>query len=143
MILPLINLRPAERGPQSAKAFSLLEVMIAVAIFFMAVFSILELTSRNLRAARGLGRVHVDASSLAADLILTNKLEEGTSSGNFGDLYPGYTWDREIYLVSTNGLFQVDFTVFWAIEKRPMESKMSILLYRPDSQTSLRRVGIR
>jgi type II secretion system protein I len=119
---------------RAAFGFSLLEVMIAMAIFFMAIFSILHLVSQNLRAARRLRQVHVDATSLAADLTLTNRLEEGVVSGDFGDQYPGYSWTRETYEVSTNGLFQVDFTVHWEIEKRPLESKMSILLYRPDSQ---------
>ena len=116
-----------------SQAFSLLEVMIAIGIFFVAVFSILELTSRSLKQARALQQMNVDVGSLAAELSLTNKLEEGSATGDFGDAYPNYTWSRETFQITTNGLFQVDFTVYWALDRRPLESKMSIWLYRPES----------
>jgi type II secretory pathway component PulJ len=58
-------------------AFTLLEVMIAVAIFFMATFSILALMSRCLSQARSLQPMQVDANMVVAELSLTNKLEEG------------------------------------------------------------------
>ena len=115
------------------EAFALLEVMIALGILIVALFSILELTSRTLRAARSLQKVNVDASSLASELSLTNRLELGTTSGDFGGMYPGYSWTRDISLFASNGLFQVDFTVYWAVQRPPIESHMSILLYRPDS----------
>ena len=110
-----------------------MEVMIALTIFFMAIFTILQLTSQNLHNARILQRLPPDLNSLAAELSLTNNLVEGEESGDFGDLYPDFRWRRETYLYGTNGLFQVDFTVFWSIDSRPKESRMSILLYRPDS----------
>src|SRR5206468_9215113 len=84
-------------------AFTLLEVMIALTIFFLAIFTILGSVSRSLGAARSLQQKFPDISALVADLMLTNKLEEGTIEGDFGDLYPGYTWRRETYLKATNG----------------------------------------
>src|SRR5258708_3819044 len=92
-------------------AFTLLEVMIAMGIFFMAIFAILALVSTNLRNARLLQKPSVDASMLIAELSQTNKLVEGIETGDFGDVYPGYRWTREINQVKTNGLFQVDFVV--------------------------------
>lgn len=58
-------------------AFTLLEVMIAVAIFFMATFAILNLVGSSVRAARSLEPFSLDASSVVAELSLTNRLEEG------------------------------------------------------------------
>ena len=116
-----------------ARAFTLMEVMIAISLFCIAIFAILDLTSRSLRAARGLQHTLVDAGSLAAELSLTNKLEEGSESGDFGDLYPNCSWNRTITLISTNGLFQVDFVVNQGVESRVVQSQMSIILYRPDS----------
>jgi hypothetical protein len=110
-----------------------MEVMIALAIFFVAIFSILELVSQNLRAARLLQKPRVDIGSLAAELSLTNRLEEGSASGDFGELYPKCSWSRDIVQVSTNGLFQVDFTVVDMSVGQPVESRLSIWLYRPES----------
>ena len=125
-------------------AFTLLEVVIALAIFFIAVFAILDLTSQCLRSARSLRNTTVTATSLAAELCMTNRLEEGFESGDFGDLYPGHTWARDIYLAPlspTNGLYQVDFVVFNnSGRKSQVESKMTILLYRPETG-NVRRAG--
>jgi prepilin-type N-terminal cleavage/methylation domain-containing protein len=137
----------APRIPHSGRctprsAFTLIEVAVASAILAMTLFAVLMICSQGLRTARALQQTHIDASSLAAWLSITNRLEEGSDSGNFndllGDAYPNATWQREITQVGTNGLFRVDFRVFYAIEKKPLESELSILLYRPDS---IRRLG--
>ena len=107
--------------------------MIAGGILFMCLFAILELVANSLRNARALQRLPVDTGMLAAELSLTNRLEEGSDSGDFGDLYRDYQWRRRIYEVDTNGLFEVDFTVIHHTDSQPVESHMSILLYRPDS----------
>jgi hypothetical protein len=119
------------------KAFSLLEVMIASALFFMAVFAILGLVSSSLNNLRRLQRPLVDASVLASELSLTNKLTEGKESGNLGDLlgkdYNGYRWTSVIQEVQTNKLFQVDFVVQNATGDRSVVSQISLLLFRPQS----------
>jgi len=110
----------------------LVEVMVALGVFFMAMFTILGLVSNSLRNARALQRKTVDAGMVAAELSLTNKLVEGLETGDFGDIYPEFEWTRDIYEVQTNGLFQVDMIV----QRRAggaVESKMSILLFRPES----------
>lgn len=116
-------------------AFTLLEVMIALAIFFMCVFSILQLVSTNLKHVQRLQRPAVDIGSLASELSLTNRLEEGGESGNFGALYPGVSWTRNITMVATNGLFQVDFFVTdsTVAGRVGAQTTLSIFLYRPDS----------
>src|SRR5271154_5004825 len=74
--------------------FTILEVMIAVAVFFIGTFAILALVSQSLDNARRLQRPLVDAGMLASQLSLTNQLVEGTESGDAGDLlgdnYKGY-----------------------------------------------------
>jgi type II secretory pathway pseudopilin PulG len=122
------------------QAFTLLEIMIAITIFFIAIFTILALTSRSIEAARGLRQTTADVGSLAADLSLTNRLEEGVESGDFGELYPDYSWSRSIYEVSTNGLFQVDYWVYVS-GSGTADPTLSILLYRPESATAGGRVG--
>lgn len=127
------------RRTRSRTAFTLVEVMIALGIFFMAMFAILGLVATSLRSARALQRQPVDAGMVAAEISLTNKLTEGLETGDFGDVHRGYEWSRDIYEVGTNGLFQVDMIV----QRRSdgaVESKLSILLFRPESpQGSLSR----
>jgi hypothetical protein len=114
-------------------AFSLLEVMIAGGIFFMAIFAILALISNVLRNARSLRRVELDAGMVAAQISITNKLSEGTQSGDFGNQYPGYSWEADEYEVGTNGLWQVDIVVHRSGLQKPADV-MSVWLFRPDSQ---------
>jgi hypothetical protein len=132
---------PATAKHLFARAFSLLEVIVASAIFFLAMFSILSLTAGNIRAARLIQRVPVDAAMLAAELSVTNRLEEGIETGDFGDLYPGYSWSRETYQVATNGLFRVDFMVRGSQEAKNYEYSMSILMFHPDSAVTSQGLG--
>jgi hypothetical protein len=117
-------------------AFTLLEVMIAVSIFFMATFAILALTSRTLAQARGLAPMQVDAASVAAELSLTNKLEEGSIPAeiiqHFEHMYPNYTCGGTIVEVGTNGLFAVDLEVGGlSAGKHVIRSSTRIYLWRP------------
>jgi Tfp pilus assembly protein PilV len=124
----------------TARAFTLIEVMIALLIFFMAVFTILGLLSNTLRNARALQRKNVDAGMVAAQLSLTNRISEQLEEGDFEDAYPDHRWTSDSYEAATNGLFQVDILVQRQGGNNAIESKMSILLFRPESpQGSLSR----
>jgi len=81
---------------RSRAGFSLLEVMIASGIFFMCVFTILAMVSSLLRNARSLRRIELDAGMVAAQLCKTNRLFEGTESGDFGDLYQAIPGRRKL-----------------------------------------------
>lgn len=126
-------------------AFSLLEVMIAMALFFMAVFAILNLTSQSLAAARHLQTSHVDVGGLAAIMSLTNRVEEGPIPKEivtqFQDLNPGYSCDGTISEAGSNGLFRVDFEVVGLQGKKVVGSTLSILLFRPESSSSRTKLG--
>ena len=116
---------------RSTKAFSLLEVMLAMGIFFMALFAILAIVSRNLKAARALNQMGPTTGMVAAEMSMTNKLYEGTESGDFGELYPDHSWVRDIVLV-TNGFFEVEVGV---LKNGELESSMKLFLFRPESTT--------
>ena len=126
-----------DRPPGTQSAFTLLEVMFALVAFCTAIFVILALVANSLAGARRLQRPMVDGGVLAADLSQTNQLVEGVRSGSLdellGNAYQGYTWTRDVEEVQTNKLFQVDFIVQSDSGEKPVISKMSILLFRPNS----------
>jgi Tfp pilus assembly protein PilE len=119
------------------RAFTLLEVMIAIAILFLGTFAILDLISSSLANARRLQRPLVDASAIASQLAATNILVEGFYSGNLGDAlgkaYNGYKWSEEIREVQSNKLFQADITIQNANGNPEIISRTTTLLYRPQS----------
>ncbi|PWU08371.1 MAG: hypothetical protein C5B50_29715 [Verrucomicrobia bacterium] len=124
------NRRRSDRG------FTLLEVTIALGIFFAAAFAILCTVSSALKGARALREIPVDASMLAAQLSITNKLYEASDSGDFhelGNVYRDYSWSRDINEVGTNGLFEADFTIHHHTGRVNSETKMSVLFFRPES----------
>jgi len=118
------------------RAFTLIEVMIALTIFFLAIVSILGSVSRSLGAARSLQQKFPDISALVADLMLTNRVEEGTGGGDFGDSFPGYAWTGYTNQIATNGLFQIDFVIRSVGGRQSVEWTNSIYLWRPDSKVA-------
>jgi hypothetical protein len=136
----LLTSIPTKRSGNTREllAFTLLEVMIAVSLFFMATFAILGLMSRSLSQARALQPMQIDANVVAAELSLTNKLEEGEIPSeiitHFEHMYPGYTCGGSITEVGTNGLFEVDLKVGGlSAGKHVVVSDNKIYLFRPMS----------
>ncbi len=142
-----MKIQPSNFVSRNKLAFTLLEVMIAVGIFFVAIFAILNLTNQSLHAARSLEPVHVDATALAAQLSLTNRLEEGPIPpemvAQFEKLYPAYRCEGTVSEVRTNGFFQVDFTIYSVSQTRVVSSQSSVLLYRPLSANASQRRYLR
>jgi len=136
-----MRLIPSQHGQRSIRAaFSLLEVMIAIAIFFTSVFVILELTSQHLRTARILQTLDVDRTSLPSLLSSTNFLEMGPLPIDikiaYEDAHPGVTVDGFVEEVATNGLFRVDYSIHWMSENTIRQTRNSILLWRPNMGVS-------
>lgn len=127
-----------ESKPASSVAFTLLEVIIACALFFMFAFAVLELVTRGLSAARSIQHREPDPALVLAPLAFTNRLEIGVQSGDFEDLYPGiypgYQWSYEVSqpFGETNPLCQVTAVVTGTTGKRrTSESSMTVLMYSP------------
>jgi len=114
------------------RAFSLLEVMIACLMFFMAIFAILAMVSSSLRNGRSLRRMDIDAGMVAAQLFKTNRVFEGNDSGDFGSLYKDYRWSTRTFEASSNGLWQIDIDVTRRGNPQPVD-QMSVLMFSPES----------
>ncbi len=122
-------------SPRAASAFSLIEVMVAAAIFFIFTFTILAMVSSSLRNLRVIRRIDVDAGMVAAQFFKTNRLFEGTSSGDLGDIYPDYSWAAETSEIETNGLWQIDITVNRHGNSQPFD-QISIRVFSPESSSA-------
>ena len=118
------------------RAFSLLEVMIAAAMFFLGVFAILGLVSASLGNARRLQRPQVDASPVLAIFASTNKLVEDTYTGNLSELlgknYNDYRWTAEVIEVATNKFYTVR-AIIQPANGSEVISDLSTLCFAPDS----------
>ena len=122
-----------------ARAFSLLEVMIAIAIFFVAAFAILGLISSSLDNVRRLQRPTVDASPVLATWIATNSWTEGHYHGSLGDEsllgreYRDFNWDLDIIEIASNHLYLADCVITTVNGKREVVSHMATTGYKPNS----------
>jgi len=129
--------RHASRASRASRAFTLLEVMIACGIFFMATFAILALVANTLRNARGLQRGDVDAGMAAAQifqLLKTNRQAEISGSGDFGEAYRDFTYEFQSGEYQTNGLLQVDIIVNRRGARKPVDA-LTIWIYAPDAKS--------
>ena len=127
-----------------AAGFTLLEVIIALAIFFTAVVAVLELTSQNLRLAQTLLQKRPDIGALASATMLDKELSEGFEEPvdpNFEEMFPGCKWDRDVVSVSSNGLYRVTINLFESTGGGELQTTTSFLMYRPDLATGT--VGVR
>ena len=112
---------------QTIRAFTLAEVLIAVGIFVVAIFAILQLVGQGLELVRVMQQQRPDMGALAAKTLvvlpepdgtlatgLTEPLDEdfgGNGGGEF-TLYPDARWQRDIMsLDATNGLYQATITI--------------------------------
>ena len=137
------------RLPRRRRAFSLIEVMIALAIFFMVTFAILGLTTQLLQNSRSFQTKKIPPVSLvhAWYTSMTNRVTEGEQtyefsdiSSDLGDLYGGYNFvinaapDPDM----TNGLWDVTYQVFNRQTHQVM-STLSTYYWDPNSRS--RHVG--
>ncbi|MBI3875010.1 MAG: hypothetical protein HY300_03415 [Verrucomicrobia bacterium] len=116
-----------------ARAFTLLETMIAIMIFFMCIFGVLEIISQNLKAARLLQKQRPNVGVLPAKFGMTNILQEGTFDIPLEE-FPNSAGTASVTQMSSNGLFKVDFTLTDRSVNPPVSEQLSVLFYRPDSQ---------
>ena len=139
------NLQP----PPKKSGFTLAEVLIAVAIFVIAIFAILKMVGQSMELVRSMQQQRPDLGTLAGKTMLEPPLPDGTLEsglstpededfgGNMGGdyaLYPYATWERYLEPIDeTNGLYRATIRVI-EINKDGQESEFALnfLLFRPD-----------
>ena len=134
---------------QTIRAFTLAEVLIAVGIFVVAIFAILQLVGQGLELVRVMQQQRPDMGALAAKTLvelpepdgtlatgLTEPMDEdfgGNGGGQF-TLYPDARWQRDIMsLDATNGLYQATITIEEQVGGgENTEYQLRFLMFRPD-----------
>jgi len=139
------NRQPAFGRSCRTTAFTILEVTIACAIFFMVAFAILEIVATGLKAAKSLQKRDPDPGIILHALSLTNAFEEGTMSGDYEDIapgmYPGYRWEAFITEIGSNGLFQVDVLTYNQRRQSQNPTTISGQFWRPNSKPGMATKG--
>jgi general secretion pathway protein I len=107
--------------------FTLLEVMIAVAILAIALVAVFGLQSQSVSLASE-AKFNTTVALLAqkkmAQIESISPQELNSDDGDFGEDFPGYQWDVRISDVSFSGigtveyLKQVDLVIFWGDHKK-------------------------
>ena len=139
------NKRLAKRG-----GFSLVEVTVAMGIFFMCMYALIGLTITNLKMARELQFVEPDVGWVASELSLMNEVEEGPvdGTGDFGDYYAGWSWQGEVIFypvlesyasgtgedIENEGLYQLNIVVDGPGDTG--QQTHSVLMYRGPQEGS-------
>ena len=135
--------QPSTLNPQPSAGFTLLEVMIAMAVFFIVVFAILGMVVQSLGAARALQIHRPDAGLVAAMVTMAaTNIEDGFSdSGDFSELgFPDYGWEWGATEIGTN-FFRVDIAVIQKDAKGKLaRDEMVILKHNPPQPGRVRRL---
>ena len=95
---------------QSAPGFTLLEVMVAMAIMAIVLVSVNRMHSQTLTmnaAARFYTQAPMLAQSKLAQLVADSSGIIAGDSGDFGDKFPGYTWSIATDEVTSEALGEI------------------------------------
>lgn len=110
------------------EGFTLLEVMVAIALIAIALMAVLGSQSQSVSLA-GESRFNTTAALLAqskmAEMESQNPEDLTASSGDFGEDFPGYTWKLAVSNVMldrpenvSDHLKQVDLTIAWGEDEQ-------------------------
>ena len=107
------------------KGFTLLEIMIAVAILAVALVTLLGSQSQSVffaNSAKFETMAALLAQSKMSEITIQHADSLSSDRGDFGDDYPGYAWEATVSDVSIEGmdtisnyLKQIDLTVTWGV----------------------------
>ena len=101
---------------QRPAAFTLLELIVAIAIMAIALFGVMQVVTQGINSSissRDRARAVELAELKLTELRLDPALEPGVTDGDFGDEQPGWSWSSEVMETELEGLLRLRITVSW------------------------------
>ena len=115
----------------SSSGFTLLEVMIAMAILAIALVAVFQSQSQSISMA-GQARFATTASLLAqskmAEVETMDPGEINADSGDFGDDFPDYSWKVDVTEAQVENVKKIEVTV--TNERMTLNNSYRLALYR-------------
>lgn len=109
--------------------FTLLEVMVAIAILAIALVAVLRSQAHTVFVA-GEARLSTTASLLAqSKLAEIESNRENATQGDFGEDFPNYSWETSIRKTELKQLREVILTIKWQEQSLTREYKVSFYQY--------------
>lgn len=111
--------------------FTLLEVMIAMAILAIALVVVFQSQSQSISMAsesRFITTASLLAQSKMAEMEAVAPGNLGSESGDFGDDYPGYSWRATVDSTQMDTIKKIDVAV--TNERMSSNNTYTIILYR-------------
>jgi len=122
------------------RGFSLLETLVAVAIFSIAIVALIEAIAGNTRMQswyESQGRAVALAQNVLEEIEYVGNLQVGTDGGDFDGTYTGYSWSSEILDCDTPNLCEVHVTITWTEGEARRDYQLVTYLRKNDSETSV------
>jgi prepilin-type N-terminal cleavage/methylation domain-containing protein len=103
-----------KRASKSTRAFSLIEVMIALLILGVALVGFVQGTTTALSSSKE-SEIQTTAVLLASgrveQLRADGELEDGDTEGDWGDDFPNYSWRQTVAPTEIKGLHDITLTI--------------------------------
>ncbi len=127
-------MRARPRPETRARGFTLIEVLVAtviLAIGLLAALSAFSMAARASGASRNDTIVPLLAEEKLAEVQTTprDQLEPGESSGDFGDEYPGYSWEMQIAKPDELHRVRVDVIIHARQSGRTRDATFSTIIF--------------